>query len=383
MNILFYGGHYWNKGPWFRKQQFAHRLCLRGHSVCYLEDSVSIVRKNYTHSNHLLKLQTRQLKDKCYIFTPSVYFPYPQNYFSRYLYNLKLMIDIHRFYAQKKIKDFVIWYNMLPFSSVVSLYKNRYKIFDLCDDIPAYPLLFNDQKLHKLYYSYLRQALTNCDIPIVSAIRLKEKYSHLCTKEMLLAPNGHSFAAQSSVHKTAPDRLRNYNKPWIGFIGTLFKFIDDDLLSYLAMNRPNYTFIFVGKIEDNFPKEKLSKHGNVVLIEQVPREKISDYIASFDVAINPFRRHEVNDSVNPVKVFEYLAHSKNIVSTSMYSLQHEMIAPYIHFAENPARFLEHLDTLCNHPATNQIPEQIIAQYHWDNIFNNLLRQISEKYNFRL
>ena len=281
-----------------------------------------------------------------------------------------------------KISDFVLWYNMVPFSSVSYLFKKNLKIFDLCDDIPSYPLLFNDLKLYELNLSYVRTALMNCDIPIVSATRLKEKYAHLCSKEMIVTPNGHSLSPISFPEKPAPILMSKYKKPWIGFIGTLFKFIDDELLAYLVQSRPDYTFFFIGNVESNFPKEKIGKYSNAVMIDQVPKDSVSDYIRCFDVAINPFKRHEVNDSVNPVKVFEYLAYRKNVVSTKMYSLQKEKIGSFIYFADSYPDFLAKLDLLCNRAPDNPIPEHVINDYHWDSLFKNLIDEITDKYQFR-
>ena len=59
MNILFFGVHYWD-GPWFRKQQFAKRLSDRGHKVFYVEESVSIIRRNKSDRNLPFKTTMRK-----------------------------------------------------------------------------------------------------------------------------------------------------------------------------------------------------------------------------------------------------------------------------------------------------------------------------------
>ena len=66
MNIIFYGGHYWNKGPWFRKQQFAKRLIDRGHKIFYIESSTSMVRKRKNDENFYFKTRVKKINSKLF-----------------------------------------------------------------------------------------------------------------------------------------------------------------------------------------------------------------------------------------------------------------------------------------------------------------------------
>ena len=63
MNILFFGGHYWDRGSWFRKQQFALRLSKRGHKVFYVEDSVSMLKKKTGDKNKYFKTEIKQVDE--------------------------------------------------------------------------------------------------------------------------------------------------------------------------------------------------------------------------------------------------------------------------------------------------------------------------------
>ena len=82
----------------------------------------------------------------------------------------------------------------------------------------------------------------------------------------------------------------------------------------------------------------------------------------------------MNDSVNPVKVFEYLALQKKIVSTYMYSLMKEKIADYILFAKDKNDFINILDNIIiNRNFSNPITNEVIKSYHWDNLFNSIDR----------
>lgn len=381
MNFIFFGIHYWNS-PWFRKQQFAKRLSDHGHKVFYVEDSVSIIRRKKNDINLPFKTTIREENKNLYIITPSAIFPYPLNYFTRSLYNFKILNDSKKFLRKKNIEDFIFWFTRPEHGTGLKRI-NGYKIFDLCDDIPGYSKLSGNNKAYKQHMNHLERALKNTDISIVSAVKIKEKYQKLTRNEMIVIPNGHSINLSSDLSFEKPKDLQNIKKPIVGFIGTLFQFIDSDLLEHIISKRPQYSFVFVGGVEGFFPIEKLKKYDNVYLLGRKPQNQIPSFIESFDVCINTFKIHEVNDSVNPVKVFEYLAHKKYVVSTKMYSLMQEQIAKHITFAENYDDFLLKLDEKLNGGKNNDIPKELIQAYHWDSLFRKLCQQIDAIHHLKI
>lgn len=337
MNILFFGGHYWDRGAWFRKQQFALRLSRKGHKVFYVEESKSIIRKSRGDKNDFFNTIYQKINDNLFIITPSCLFPYPSNYFTRNTYNIKLLFDIERILKYENVRNYILWTNKIEIST--RFHKiNKTKILDICDDLPLYHKLGGNEKEYKSTSRFFELAFKLADVPIVSAYKLKEKYNYLTKKDVIVIPNGHNINLDEIKNYTLPEDIKNIPPPIIGFLGTLFHFIDDELLEYLIKSRPNYNFVFVGDVDSSFPTYKIQNYSNVFIIGRKPKESIPSYIKYFDVCLNPFKVHEVNDSVNPVKVFEYLAMKKPVISTKMYSLTKEKIASYIDFSEDKKTF---------------------------------------------
>ena len=378
MIILFFGVHYWD-GPWFSKQQFAKRISDRGHKVFYVEESVSIIRRNKSDRNLPFKTTMRKENDNLYIITPSAIFPYPLNYFTRSLYNLKLLNDSKRFFKRLNVSDFHFWFTRPEHGTFLKKI-NGLKIFDLCDDLPGYSKLAGDEKSYRQQMRFLTRAFKKSDVQIVSAIRIKEKYQSLSSKEVIVIPNGHSINQNSKYDTYIPPELSEIKKPIIGFIGTLFQFTDDTLLEYIVSHRPQYNFVFVGGVEDSFPIEKIKKYSNVYLLGKRPQNEIGSYIRAFDVCLNTFKIHDVNDSVNPVKVFEYVANKRHVISTMMYSLMKEKIADHITFAKNYDEFLVKLDKSLEKDKANNVPDELIKEYHWDNLFESLIKKLKNVHN---
>ena len=138
MDILFYGHHYWDRGPWFRKQYFANYLSQRNHRIFYIENSVSMLKWKPGMKNRLLKTIVTNHGENVYIITPSAFLPFPNSYFMRHLFNLKLMHDIRQIFKRYGVTEYAVWFNLLNFSTVISRFKNTKIIFDLSDDIPLF-----------------------------------------------------------------------------------------------------------------------------------------------------------------------------------------------------------------------------------------------------
>ncbi|MBN1599806.1 MAG: glycosyltransferase [Bacteroidales bacterium] len=383
MNILYYGSHYWDRGPWFRKQHFAKNLANRGHKVFYIEMSVSAFRLRKNHKNKLWKTLFNKVDENITVITPSAFFPFPHSRFIRNMFNRKLVNDIKRYFKKKGIEEFIFWFNIIPFSNVVPKLGASRTIFDLSDDVPLFYQLAGDEKRNYVYSQYLKQAYELADIAIVTAVKIKEKYQHLTNKEIIVIPNGHSYTSFHGKEKE-PGDVKDIAHPRLGFLGTLFRFTDEEVLEFMIKSRPEYNFVFVGKVEKSFPLERIKHYKNVHILGPKDKEDVDKYISSFDICLNPFKIHEVNDSVSPLKVFEYLAFRKHVVSSYMYSLQKEKISKHIRFGGNKEEQLQIIDEIVKSgDFVNHIPEEELLEYNWDNLFLQLAEKVKEQYGFEL
>jgi len=384
MDILFYGHHYWDRGPWFRKQYFASYLAKRDHRIFYIENSVSMLKWRPGMKNRLLKTHVTNPEKNVYVITPSAFFPFPNNYYMRHLFNLKLLRDIRRIFIRYEVNDFTLWFNLLNFSTVISRFKNRKIIFDMSDDIPLFFRLKGRERLYRSQMRLLKKAYASASIPVVTAKKIKEKYQQYSRNDIIVIPNGHNFTSFSTSKSPIPDDMKNIPGPRIGFLGTLFIFTDDRLLEYLITQRPHYQFVFVGMVQKKFPIERISKYPNVHLLGEKKKEEVGAYLDAMDICINPFKRHEVNDSVSPLKVYEYLAFRKPVVSTFMYSLQQERISKHIFFCQTHEAFLEKVDELVQKgDFLNPIPEEELMENSWKNLFEKLIKKIKDEYAYEL
>jgi glycosyltransferase involved in cell wall biosynthesis len=129
------------------------------------------------------------------------------------------------------------------------------------------------------------------------------------------SPHGVDFDlfAQAGDPSFAPaEETRTLRHPVIGYFGVLGDWIDYDLLVYLARARPQWTFLFVGYAAGDIGA--LAACENVVLAGAQRYEELPRWARAFDVAIYPNRLTRQTRHANPLKIREYLATGKPIVS---------------------------------------------------------------------
>ena len=110
------------------------------------------------------------------------------------------------------------------------------------------------------------------------------------------------------------------NKPIIGYFGAIANWVDFDLLIYAAQQRPDYRFLLVGPhygAHDLPQKERLSKMPNVFMPGTIPYQQLPYVAQFFTVATIPFLLNEITESTSPIKLFEYMAMGKPVVTTAM------------------------------------------------------------------
>ena len=133
------------------------------------------------------------------------------------------------------------------------------------------------------------------------------------------APNATdmSILGQDDAVLTVPSDLVGLPHPIVGYIGQIGDKIDYALVQMLAEARPAWSFAFVGNVWDNHRQQvdALSHLPNVVFLGQKSYQELAGYLAGFDVCIMPHLCNALTQSMDPIKLYDYLASGKPIVST--------------------------------------------------------------------
>jgi glycosyltransferase involved in cell wall biosynthesis len=145
-----------------------------------------------------------------------------------------------------------------------------------------------------------------------------------------VAPNGVELEKYADLPDSSSARIRLFlkNKLTIGFTGHIYPGRGADLLFDLARQMPGVNFLWVGGTTElvSYWRKKLETVGakNVMMTGFVEHERIPLYQAAADVLLMPYGRsieassgQDIAEVINPMKMFEYMASGRAIVSADL------------------------------------------------------------------
>lgn len=291
------------------------------------------------------------------------------------LVSITSLNQIRRFVDTEKI-DVLLLYNLpqAPLLKVVNCHAH----FDLADDLVA---MMNVElgviaKAGMMTAARIAQnyMLANASTVTVASSVLEEKIE----RQVLMLPNGADVDELDQID----DRLWRSQKtgPTVGFVGAFEYWVNFELVLQTARLLSNVTFLLVGsgrRITD--VKRRIAELGlkNVILTGAKPYREAMSYMAGTDVCMLPFTNDPVSDGSCPLKLFEYAALRKPIVST--YTREVERIGQdWIAFADDAPTFAYAIESFLEDKRASthagEAGRAMVEQlYNWP----NLTRQFEE------
>lgn len=189
-------------------------------------------------------------------------------------------------------------------------------VFDIADDylaMFAHELRISEgHPLTQLAAFVLRRLTQRADLVVVVSERLGRAVEH---PNVQLLPNGSDLAPNR-----LPSARRRNRVPVIGYVGAFEYFIDLDLMLRLPELMPEATFVYVGAGRE-FARFSAEVHRrglrNVTLTGALPHSEAMKRVDTMDVCLNVFVPGPVSHAASPLKLFEYLAHGKPVITTRL------------------------------------------------------------------
>lgn len=154
--------------------------------------------------------------------------------------------------------------------------------------------------------------------------------------------------------------VRRLGGPRVGFVGGIDRHTFDPLLFRKVAERlPDVNFILVGacSLPDGWCRAP-----NVWHLGQQPYERVADYMAACDVLIMPWNRSDWIRACNPVKLKEYLAVGRPVVTT-----QFEELRRYdglVQVADDADSFAAHIRRALSHPPAPERLRERVRHETW-------------------
>ncbi|MEW5945357.1 MAG: glycosyltransferase [bacterium] len=212
-----------------------------------------------------------------------------------------------------RMKDFILWSNPEYGVDLIPLLRPALTVYDVTDDWTEAPLPARERKRIAADDARMLRA---ADLVFTVSHDLFEK-KRLRNRNTFLVPNGAPVEWYRDDLRT-PEDIRDLPRPVLGYAGTLHpQRIDVDLAAALAERvGGNGSVVFVGPdLMETAAWQRLKRRANVRVLGARRHDRVPAYVSSFDVCLIPHLVNRFTGSLNPIKVYEYLAAGKPIVST--------------------------------------------------------------------
>ncbi|OYU97125.1 MAG: hypothetical protein CFE21_02205 [Bacteroidetes bacterium B1(2017)] len=155
--------------------------------------------------------------------------------------------------------------------------------------------------------------------------------------------------------------------------------IDYKLLKLVCENHPHYLVVIIGTYEESdLIHYKLDTLPNLIILGNRRYESIPSYLKCAHVTIIPYLCNELNKSVYPLKLNEYLAMGKPVVTTH-FSADLDSFADVIYISDNYEAFLNNIELAMNETNT-QLPItriKVAEKNNWEHRVTHLNHLIDQ------
>lgn len=268
--------------------------------------------------------------------------PAPRSRLARYIALQFLLLQIKPIIKKVKLNSPILW-TSLPTAVDFAGYLDETALVYYCgDDFSGLAGVDHDTVAKRE-----NELCDKADLIMASSENLVQNFPISHTQ---LLTHGVDYTLFSTPIKRASD-LPNDGRNIAGFYGSISTWLDLELLHNTIQKMPHWHFVFIGKVVVDV--SLISDLVNVTFLGERQHHQLPSYSQHWTVSILPFINNAQIQACNPLKLKEYLAAGRPIVSTYFTAIK-----PYrglIQIANNSDDMVEalnaseHLQTLTYFP----------------------------------
>jgi glycosyltransferase involved in cell wall biosynthesis len=168
-----------------------------------------------------------------------------------------------------------------------------------------------------------QRLLREADFVFASARALVEEKAGV--RKIHYLPHGVEIEHFQRPAPGVPEDMKEFKRPVVGFVGGIEPWVNMSWIEAAARRFPAASFVLIGDIRVRI--DELARLPNVHFLGYRAYDQVPRYVTTFNVCIIPFEINQLTAAVNPIKVLEYLALGKPVVSSYMPEL--EALLPHI------------------------------------------------------
>jgi teichuronic acid biosynthesis glycosyltransferase TuaH len=187
------------------------------------------------------------------------------------------------------------------------------------------------------------ECIRHYDLVMATSRRLCRNIGKRNDRHITYFPNGGDvklFRTALEQPLPKPPELATIRTPVIGYTGAICQRIDYQLLVKIAEENRDKTIVLVGpRLDKIYSDVNLDDIPNIIFTGPKKIEQLPAYLQNFDCTIIPFLKNNLTAGIYPLKINEYLAAGKAVVTTN-FSEDINEFKEYIYIANTHDEFLE-------------------------------------------
>jgi glycosyltransferase involved in cell wall biosynthesis len=336
-------------GPWDDIWRNRHQIMVRlsrANRVLYVEpwpylrDVVRQIRAGSLSWRGLGGPHLSQVSSNLYVYRPAKWAPREARTPIRPLTQAIQLGLLRRTLRTLGFRQPLLWLFLPDMEVYVGRFDERLVIYHMVDEYSGYDGV--SEAWRPIMQDMERDLARSADLVLVSSETLWENKHSLNAKTVWI-PNAVDFEAfaEASGRAIRPVDIIGLSSPIAGYVGAINEKLDLELLAYAAQECAGWTFLLVGPValQDKSAQHallELQRLDNVRLLGQRPVESVPAYVASCDVCLLPYKLNEWTRHIDSLKLYEYLACGKPVVSTRVPTA--ERFSDFVHLCDGQDAF---------------------------------------------
>ncbi len=351
-DILFFASEDWDSGQKTSKHHLAENLS-KEHRVIFIE-SIGLrtpkiggrdMKKIFRKIRKCLR-GIRKVNERLYVFTPLA-MPFHGISFVKRFNAMLLRAQMWFISAKLRLTKPIYW-TFLPSTADMLAPHKEDLVYYCVDDMSAFTGV--DREMIKEMDNGLAR---NARVVFAVSEALYESKKEL-NRNTYYMPHGVDFEHFANGHGRPSTPIFETTSPVIGFFGLISEdWIDFALLSHIARRHPEWSIVMIGKID--VERDKLPALGNITYTGQIPFDDLPSYARLFDVAVIPFNVSGLTKHCNPLKVYEYCAAGKPVVSVDIPELRRHK--GMVRISRDKEEFVRNIEECL----ANDAPEEVLKR----------------------
>ncbi len=289
--------------------------------------------------------------------------------------------------------DVVLFANLFPpYLVSKAIPKDILSVVDLVDHYPTVaaenvPGIIPKRLVNYTFGQMMKSVIGNCDATIACSYKLADYAAYMGSKNVYRIPNG---VEEYFFEDYQPEAIQikqklglNNSDLSICFVGNVEYWLAmDEFMNALYMVKKKTAkkikfYIVGGKLSTNYlyrienKIRELNLQENVIQVGFVPHNDVPKYIAASDICVSPKNPLDpVSYYSSPVKVWEYLAQGKPVISTPIPEILRSA-SECVSIANTSEEYFNHIMAFMENPSyfTDKAKKgkAMIQQYTWQKV----------------